>query len=652
MTRRRPRPDARLRVPMRAARRGGSTCLAPPGPRLAARPPRSSDSGSPWSSRRAPWPPRRSRAASTCRPAGSPRASRATGRPPGPGRSPTGAIREANLRTGREPHARRRRRRSGRGRDRLRAGPRSTVGGRRPDRIRPRLRRRDGALLGEWHVSAGFLNDVIVTKDAAYVTDSGIAQLIVIPLGRRGSLPGPTGAFSLPLSGDIVVDPAAFNANGITAARGWLLIVQSNTGLIFRVEPGDRRDSRPHRRLRRHDRRRAGDPRVDRHRVVRNQIETIAVLRLNSRLTRANEVGTITMPDPPDALEVPTTATIAAGSLWAVNARFGIANPPRRATGSRGCPSSRTPDGRSAPAIRRATTASNARPSWPLPCLFAVARRSGVRVHRRFVGAPPATSHGNLTRVLRLRFACGQPQVATQREWRCGSSVQPRSRQPSFSPPCPSSPAASLPPAATRWRPGDRAEHTRIVHFWTPARVRAAIPRDFAFDPVRGSHVAPKAKPTKPPGGGGGGNTTGASWPNGTRQGLQGNRQGAVHDGRLAVRLQRHRPQQQPRRHRRRRDHGRPLRLRRDRPRVRDQLALRPAVRQQPDVHLCQHRVRLLDRQGARRSQRLRLGRRLQQPGGPLTTGRWRSSAAVARRAGRTSTSTRPSATSATRPAR
>jgi sugar lactone lactonase YvrE len=179
-----------------------------------------------------------------------------------------------------------------------------------------------GAPLAAYQVQAGFLNDVIVTRDAAYITDSSSAQLIKIPLGRHGALPPAGGAQSLPLSGDIVIDPAAFNANGITAARGWLLIVQSNTGLIFRVNPatgvtraltGDYDAT-------------AGDGlevRGSTAWVVRNQIETVAVLHLNGRLTSATEIGTITMPNPPDALDVPTTATIAAGSLWAVNARFG-----------------------------------------------------------------------------------------------------------------------------------------------------------------------------------------------------------------------------------------------------------------------------------------------------------------------------------------
>jgi hypothetical protein len=176
-----------------------------------------------------------------------------------------------------------------------------------------------GLPLAAYPVTAGFLNDVIVTRDAAYVTDSAIAQLIVIPLGAGGSLPDSDGAISLPLTGDIVYDPAAFNVNGITAARGWLLVVQSNTGLIFRVNPttgvtnaleGDYDAT-------------FGDGlevRGSTAWVVRNQVETIAVLRLDGRLTRATEVGTITSPV---ALDVPTTATIAVGSLWAVNARFG-----------------------------------------------------------------------------------------------------------------------------------------------------------------------------------------------------------------------------------------------------------------------------------------------------------------------------------------
>ena len=48
-----------------------------------------------------------------------------------------------------------------------------------------------------------------------------------------------------------------------------------------------------------------------------------------------------------------------------------------------------------------------------------------------------------------------------------------------------------------------------VLAYWTPARMKAARPRDFAFDSVRGFH-----RDAKPGGGGGGGGTvTGASWP-------------------------------------------------------------------------------------------------------------------------------------------
>ncbi len=52
--------------------------------------------------------------------------------------------------------------------------------------------------------------------------------------------------------------------------------------------------------------------------------------------------------------------------------------------------------------------------------------------------------------------------------------------------------------------PGD-SRHDQIVAFWTPARVRSAIPRDFVRS---GGSFAPKAKP-------GGGSGTGASWTKG-----------------------------------------------------------------------------------------------------------------------------------------
>ena len=50
----------------------------------------------------------------------------------------------------------------------------------------------------------GALNDVAITHDAVYVTDSFNAQLVVIPLPADGSLPSEDAATLLPVTGDFV----------------------------------------------------------------------------------------------------------------------------------------------------------------------------------------------------------------------------------------------------------------------------------------------------------------------------------------------------------------------------------------------------------------------------------------------------------------
>jgi hypothetical protein len=68
--------------------------------------------------------------------------------------------------------------------------------------------------------------------------------------------------------------------------------------------------------------------------------------------------------------------------------------------------------------------------------------------------------------------------------------------------------AAASPNAEAR----AKAEHERIVRYWTAERIADAQPRDFERAP--NGTIQPRAKPSKPPGGGGGGGSTvtGASW--------------------------------------------------------------------------------------------------------------------------------------------
>ena len=165
---------------------------------------------------------------------------------------------------------------------------------------------------------AGFLNDLVVTKHAVYVTDSNFQQLDVIPLGRRGALPALSEAFTLPLTGDISFVADQFNANGIVASRGWLIVCQSITGQLFRVNPSTgvateidlgTADAASCDGLEAH-----GSTLY----VVQNFLNRVEVFRLGSRLASARLLRTLGSA----SLDIPTTAAFQAGRLYLANARF------------------------------------------------------------------------------------------------------------------------------------------------------------------------------------------------------------------------------------------------------------------------------------------------------------------------------------------
>ena len=175
-----------------------------------------------------------------------------------------------------------------------------------------------GELLQTYTFSpAGFLNDLVVTDDAVYVTDSSFAWLDVIPINADGSLADPADAFMLPVGGDFSLAPG-FNLNGIVTARGWLIGVQSNTGKLFRIDPssGDATEI-------------ALGTGVDVINgdglevhgrtlyVVQNQNNRVEVFALGPGLASATLQRTLT-----GALDIPTTIAWVAGATYVVNARF------------------------------------------------------------------------------------------------------------------------------------------------------------------------------------------------------------------------------------------------------------------------------------------------------------------------------------------
>jgi hypothetical protein len=182
-----------------------------------------------------------------------------------------------------------------------------------------------GALLKEYAFQTalnGFINDLVITKRAVYATDSLNQQLLVIPIGKHGKLLDASKATFKSLTGDLVYE-AGFNANGIVAQGHWLILVQSNTGKLFRVNPrtGATKEIDTHGYSVAN-----GDGLLLRGRilyVVRNQNNLVAVLHLSKRLTSARLLRELTSP----SLDIPTTAAFAAGKLWVVNARFGVPDP-------------------------------------------------------------------------------------------------------------------------------------------------------------------------------------------------------------------------------------------------------------------------------------------------------------------------------------
>ena len=180
----------------------------------------------------------------------------------------------------------------------------------------------NGALLATYQLAtdvSSFINDVIVTCDAAYFTDSFQPVFYRLPLGPLGALPDQSSVERIPLGGDFVQVPGpfVFNSNGIVASSNgeWLLIVSrgdlyrvdSRTGNAIKVDLGGGTLSN-------------GDGlRLKGHTlyVVRNQLNQIAVVKLARDFASGTIVGAITDSN----FNVPTPIARFGPWLYAVNSQ-------------------------------------------------------------------------------------------------------------------------------------------------------------------------------------------------------------------------------------------------------------------------------------------------------------------------------------------
>ena len=184
----------------------------------------------------------------------------------------------------------------------------------------------DGTPLATYDFASGgtFVNDVVVTSDAAWFTDSQRPVLYKVPIGPGGALGE---GEVVPLTGDYQ-HVTGFNLNGIdaTADGRWLVAVQSNTGSLYRIDPAtgeamqiDLGGAAL----------RNGDGIYLEGRtlyVVQNRDNQVAVVELDRTLTSGTVVDELTSPD----FDVPTTMTRFGNRFYLVNARF--TTPPTPAT--------------------------------------------------------------------------------------------------------------------------------------------------------------------------------------------------------------------------------------------------------------------------------------------------------------------------------
>ena len=182
---------------------------------------------------------------------------------------------------------------------------------------------RTGATVATFQLAAppAVINDVVVTRQGAWFTDSARAQLYFVPIGASGALGSPR---TLPLSGPAADVSAEFNNNGIEATPNGktLIVAHSGQGALNVVDPATGAS-----------RTIAGVsvPSVDGIRLqggelyaVQNFLSQIAVVRLSADLTSGTVERIITS----DLFQVPTTVVRFGDRLATVNAKFDTGTPP------------------------------------------------------------------------------------------------------------------------------------------------------------------------------------------------------------------------------------------------------------------------------------------------------------------------------------
>jgi hypothetical protein len=172
---------------------------------------------------------------------------------------------------------------------------------------------------------ATFVNDVIITANAAYATDSNRPVIYKIPLGVDGKLMTQDDVVVIPLSGDYQ-HQTGLNLNGIEATPSGdsLIGVQSTTGKLFLIDPSNGKTT-----LIGVNGPVNGDGLllIDRTLyAVRNTAGNSALIKVDMAPNFLS--GTILGETRDSTWETPTTAALSGNRIYLVNSRFPAGNAP------------------------------------------------------------------------------------------------------------------------------------------------------------------------------------------------------------------------------------------------------------------------------------------------------------------------------------
>lgn len=181
---------------------------------------------------------------------------------------------------------------------------------------------RTGAPVADVRLTTGdaFINDVTLTRDGAWFTNSRSAELYFLPIGPKGALGE---VETLPLSGPAALVTPGFNLNGITSVDGGdtLIVAHSANQALYTVDPST-----------------GGSAviatvalpnvdgilaRGDTVYAVQNRLNQVSRIDLSDDLSSGEVEDVITSP----LFEVPTTVALFGNTLALANAKFGAVDP-------------------------------------------------------------------------------------------------------------------------------------------------------------------------------------------------------------------------------------------------------------------------------------------------------------------------------------